>query len=131
MGIGPFYSYVVIGIILLVAAIVIYRLVGFKPGQIGLTLGKYLPLQLVIALAGVGLGFIEYLILRPEPLVETYRLQSILTSPGADGSWVSWEELIFRASDASAPTGIYNGLPFRYLPVVCGAAHRLQIMARA
>jgi hypothetical protein len=71
------YWYMVIGIPLLVSTVVVYRLGGYRAGQVGLGVGKNLPLQLGIALGGVGLGYLEYLILRPEPLAATLSLESI------------------------------------------------------
>jgi membrane protease YdiL (CAAX protease family) len=69
--------YMIIGLPLLISAMVVYRLSGYKPGQVGLGLGKNLPLQLAVAVAGVGLGYLEYLILRPEPLAESFSLESL------------------------------------------------------
>ena len=71
------YWYMLIGIPLLVSAMVVYRLNKYQPNQIGLALGKKLPLQFAVAVAGIGLGFLEYLILRPEPLAESFTLQDI------------------------------------------------------
>ncbi len=44
--------------------------------MIGLTANKF-PLQILIGLTGIGLGYIEYYILRPKSLVTTLRLESI------------------------------------------------------
>lgn len=41
---------------------------NLRPGQVGLTLNK-LPLQLLVALAGIPFGIAEFYILRPNPLV--------------------------------------------------------------
>ncbi len=71
------YWYMIIGIPLLVSTAVVYRLGGYRPGQVGLGLGKNLPLQLIIALGGVGLGYLEYLILRPEPLAASLSLEHL------------------------------------------------------
>ena len=69
--------YMIIGLPLLISSTVVYRLSGYKPGHVGLKLGRDLPLQLLVAAGGVGLGYLEYLILRPEPLVESFTLQSL------------------------------------------------------
>ena len=71
------YWYMIIGIPLLAAAWVVYRLSRYKAAQVGLGWGRLLPAQLVIGLSGVGLGFMEYLILKPEPLVESFSLANI------------------------------------------------------
>lgn len=71
------FWYMVIGLPMLIACAAVYRLSGFKPAHVGLVLGKNLPLQLLVAVGGVGLGLMEYLILRPEPLADTFSLQTI------------------------------------------------------
>jgi membrane protease YdiL (CAAX protease family) len=72
------YRTLIVGVPLLIAAAAIYRLSGYKPEQIGLTLGKHQSTQLVAGLAGLVLGFLEYLILRPQSLTESFGLGSIL-----------------------------------------------------
>ena len=53
---------------LLAAAVVVMRIVNYKAGQVGLTF-SWLPVQLVVGLAGVGFGVVEYFILAPEAMV--------------------------------------------------------------
>jgi uncharacterized protein len=73
----PFiYWYALVGAPLFLAAFVAFRVVGYDAAQIGLN-GRKLPLQLMVGLSGVGLGYLEYLILRPDPLVEGMTLQQI------------------------------------------------------
>jgi membrane protease YdiL (CAAX protease family) len=67
----------VIGLPLLISSVVVYRLSKYKPAHVGLKLGRYLPLQLLVAAGGLGLGYLEYLILRPEPLANSFNLQSL------------------------------------------------------
>jgi len=60
-----------------VAAGAVKRVNGYKAAQVGLGWGKLLPAQVVIGLSGEGLGFVEYLILKPQPLVESFSLKTI------------------------------------------------------
>ena len=107
--IHPVVSYIVVGIILLVAAVVVYRLSGYKPGDIGLTPGKHLPLQLLVGLAGVGIGFIEYMILRPDPLASSTYLSSLLFPALVLFIFPAFmEELIFRGLMQRAASGVYT-----------------------
>ena len=66
----PIYQYLVIGIPLFLAAFLVGRATGLQGKLIGLRLPwRSLPLQLLIGITGILLGYIEYLILHPEPLV--------------------------------------------------------------
>jgi membrane protease YdiL (CAAX protease family) len=68
----PFvYWYLIIGTPLLLAAFLTARVMGVKRTEIGLNRG-HLLFQLLIGLSGLGLGYLEYLILRPESLLPTF-----------------------------------------------------------
>ncbi len=117
-------GYVLTGIVLLIAALVVYHLAGYKPVQIGLAFGKYRPLQLVIGVAGLGLGLIEYLILRPEPLVSSFRLQSILLPALVLFIFPAFiEELIFRGLLQRASAGIYKKAGLIYISLLFSVLH--------
>lgn len=70
------YWYLIIGAPLLIAAYVTMRLIGFDFARIGFNVNN-LPLQLLIGLSGVGLGYLEYLILRPSPLVSALKFETL------------------------------------------------------
>ncbi|MEJ5201759.1 MAG: CPBP family intramembrane glutamic endopeptidase [Anaerolineales bacterium] len=70
------YWYLIIGMPLLLSAYVTMRLIGFDFAKIGLV-NNNLPFQLLIGLTGVGLGYLEYLILRPAPLIESLTFESL------------------------------------------------------
>lgn len=73
----PFvYWYVVIGVPLFLAVFLTMRVVGFTGSKIGLTMRAWFS-QIIFGLTGLGLGYIEYLILRPEPLVESFTWEQI------------------------------------------------------
>lgn len=61
--------YMVVGLPLFAAAGLAAFYARLAPRQTGLTLSM-LPLQLLVALSGLALGYVEYRILRPAPLVE-------------------------------------------------------------
>ena len=61
---------------LLGAAIVVTRLLGYKREEVGLTF-RFSWMQLIVGLTGLGLGLLEYLILRPEPLINELTWQSL------------------------------------------------------
>ena len=60
--------YLIIYTPLLAAAIVVMRILDYRPEQVGLTL-KWFPVQLVVGLTGVVFGVAEYFILAPEAMV--------------------------------------------------------------
>ena len=66
-----------------VGGIVVMRLLVYKRSEVGLTLGplRSIPLQLGIASSGFLFGWLEYLILKPEPMVS--ELSWILVLPVA------------------------------------------------
>jgi hypothetical protein len=66
--ISRIWQFPIIYLPLLAAVIVLIRLLGYKPKDIGIRFG-FLPVQLMIGLVGIGLGIIEYFLLTPEPLV--------------------------------------------------------------
>ena len=70
------YWYLIVGAPLLLSALLVFRLTGFTLGQVGLT-RRNLPLQTLIGLSGLALGWIEYHILKPAPLVESSSLHQI------------------------------------------------------
>jgi membrane protease YdiL (CAAX protease family) len=64
------FWYAVVGVPLFIATIMSMRVTGVKPNMIGVQFSwRSLPAQLLIGLSGLAIGYIEYLILRPDPLV--------------------------------------------------------------
>ncbi len=70
------YWYAMIGAPLFLAAFLILRMTGFGVNNIGINSRKLLW-QLVVGVTGIVLGYTEYLILRPTPLVQTFSWQQI------------------------------------------------------
>ena len=67
------YWYALVGWPLSMAAIFTARASRLDRAMLGLTLRK-LPFQVLVSLTGIGLGYLEYYILRPKPLVAELRL---------------------------------------------------------
>jgi membrane protease YdiL (CAAX protease family) len=96
MQIQPLYWFPIIAVPLFAASYTLIRAQKLTRKKIGLVLGN-IPLQLIIALSGVILGFTEYLILKPAPLISTLSVETVLF--GAVILTVSTgfaEELLFR-----------------------------------
>lgn len=90
------YWYAVIGLPILLAAFVVARLNGYKAADIGITAAG-IPRQLLVAPLGVILGYVEYMILKPEPLV----------------SLVTWSNVWLPALILLVFTGFAEELVFR------------------
>ena len=99
------YWYAVIGVPLFIATFLTVRATGLTAEMIGLRLSwRELPIQLLIGLSGALFGFIEYLILRPEPLV----------------SEPSWELVLLTALILLVFTGFQEELELSRHAVICG-----------
>lgn len=99
MEVNPLLRFPIIYIPPMVGGIVVMRLMGYRRDEVGLILGpaRSVPLQIGIASSGFLFGWLEYLILRPEPMVS--HLSPFLVVPlalilGASTGFV--EEFVFR-----------------------------------
>lgn len=75
----PFiFWYAVVGVPLFIATFMSARVTGLKRNMIGLRISwRALPVQLLIGSTGLAIGLIEYLILRPDPLIAEMRWELI------------------------------------------------------
>ncbi len=90
------YWYAIVGVPIFLAAYLMIRTTSLKNKQIGLT-ARSIPLQALIGLSGIGLGYLEYLILRPQPLVNTFNFESIILPALILLIFTGFlEELVFR-----------------------------------
>ena len=96
VGIPQVYWYLIISVPLLVTAVMAVRNLGLSWASIGLNWGR-VPFQLLIALSGLILGYIEYSILQPEPLAAS----------------LTWEEAAIPALILLVSTGFMEELVFR------------------
>lgn len=115
--------YPIIYLPLLAAAIVLARLLNYRPKDIGITFG-FLPVQLAVALAGVAFGIAEYLILAPEPLVAELTWQAawwpaliLLFSTGFG------EEFIFRGVLQRSAVNAFGGWGIVYVSFIFAILH--------
>lgn len=90
------YWYAVIGAPLIIAAFFLMRTTGLTGNQVGIN-RRSPGLQIAIAILGIFLGLLEYLILQPEPLVTEFRLDLILVPALILLIFTGFlEELVFR-----------------------------------
>lgn len=97
-GLPMIYWYLMVGFLVYIAIFFVIRYGRFSLKQSGLT-ARYWFLQLLFGLVGIGLGYLEYLILKPEPLVKE----------------MTWAQLWFPALILLVFTGILEELVFRGL----------------
>ena len=77
MQVSELYWFPVIAVPLFGASFVLMRSQKLTRKNLGLVLGN-VPIQLTIALSGAVLGFTEYLILKPQALISTFSLETVL-----------------------------------------------------
>jgi len=82
----------------LVGGFMVMRLLGYKRSEVGLTLGplRSIPLQLGIASSGFLLGWLEDLILKPEPMVSEISWTVVLLALILVATTGFVEEFVFR-----------------------------------
>jgi membrane protease YdiL (CAAX protease family) len=71
------YWYLVASFPLLLGAFAIARASNRRPADIGLTIRAF-PLQMVVAVCGIGIGLLDYLILKPEPLISEFSWRGVV-----------------------------------------------------
>lgn len=98
-GIPPVFWYLVVALPVFAASFVVMRQAGYRAGDISLTgiALKRVPVSALVALSGIGLGWLEYQILRPAPLVPSLDFRQVLL-PGLILIVFTGflEELVFR-----------------------------------
>ncbi len=116
--------YFIVSLPLFAAAWLVYRILGYTRRDIGLRAGS-LPLQLLIGLTGLTLGYVEYRILAPAPLAPSFTWQALwlpalilLVSTGF------LEELIFRGlMQHAAGQTLGQGVGILYVSLVFAVLH--------
>lgn len=118
MQIQSLYWFPIISIPLFAASFTIMRAHGLSFKNVGFIWGN-IPIQLAIALTGVFLGIIEYMILEPKPLIATFNLQNLLfASVILIISTGLAEEVLFRGiiqKNAETVFGAFIGLLYTSL----------------
>lgn len=117
------YWFLIVGVPMIVAALLIARTVGLTRFDLGLAV-RAMPVQLLVGAGGVGLGIAEYLILAPEPLIDelTWR-QALLPGLILLVATGFGEELVFRGVMQSAATEAVGSAGIVYVAVVFAALH--------
>lgn len=110
-GIPLRYWYALVGAPLFLATFLVQRYVGLRGRDIGLTLRRW-PRELLVGASGFILGYVEYLILRPAPLIPALTFEHfwlpaliLLVFTGL------LEELIFRGLMQSAGLPVMGRWP--------------------
>jgi len=122
----PFiFWYAVVGVPLFIATFMSARVTGLKPNMIGLRFSwRALPMQLLIGLSGLAIGYIEYLILRPDPLVAELRWELIWMPALILLLFTGFlEELIFRGLMQTSSTQELGRLGIVFVAVVFAVLH--------
>ncbi|MBI2912964.1 MAG: CPBP family intramembrane metalloprotease [Chloroflexi bacterium] len=119
----PALWYVMAGLPVFLAALVIMGPLGLRPAAIGLRLSRS-PLQPCVVLLGFALGFFEYQILRPQPLIDELTPMSfilpaliLLIATGF------LEEFLFRGILQTVATPVLSGFAVLYVSLVFAILH--------
>ena len=117
------YWYLIVSIPLFVAAFLISHTAGFSWHGIGLNL-RGLPVQGLVGLSGLAFGYIEYQLLRPEPLAQAFTWDQLwlpalilLICTGFA------EELLFRGVMQRAATEAMGSLGGLYVAALFAVMH--------
>jgi uncharacterized protein len=94
--ISEIYMYFIAAVPIFIGIIAVMRNLHFGLDDVGLN-GKKIPVQILVAISGIGLGFLDYIILRPAALINGLTVQMmILPSLILIIATGFVEELIFR-----------------------------------
>lgn len=117
------YWYVAAGLPVLVAAVVVAATLGLRPRELGLRFSLS-PWQPAVALLGFLLGFMEYQILAPDPLIDELRpLDFILPALILMVFTGFLEELVFRGILQQTASAFLGGFAIIYVSLVFAILH--------
>ena len=123
VGIPEIYQTLLIGIPLLLASFTVARTGRFQTGMLGLT-SHALPFQGLVAITGIGLGYIEYQILHPSPIISEYHWEEVCYLALNLLVFTGFlEEFIFRGLLQYATLRSFGWLGLFYPAVVCAMLH--------
>lgn len=77
LNIEPIYWYVLVSVALFAAGIILIKNQNLSRKSVGLVFGN-IPVQLTVALTGLAFGYIEYQILKPNPLISSFTIETAL-----------------------------------------------------
>ena len=117
------YWYLVVGVPLFISAYLVARAGKMSKGMLGLTTRGW-PLQLLVGLTGIALGYIEYLILDPAPLIPELSLSQIIIPALILFIFTGFlEELIFRGMLQYASIRSLRRIGIYFVAVVFAVLH--------
>jgi membrane protease YdiL (CAAX protease family) len=117
------YWYLITSLPLLAAALLIAWIVGYGREKIGLALG-YVPDQLWVGMGGLLVGYVEYLILRPEPQVDSLALKHLFVPAIILMVCTGFsEELIFRGIMQRAAMETFGKMGWLYVAGIFAMMH--------
>ncbi len=118
------YWYIIMGTPMLAAAFVFLRSLNIPPEAAGLTRGENPLLQMVAVASGFPLGYIEYLILKPAPLVDNGQIFSLLLAALILIIFTGlMEELIFRGIIQPMASSIFGRHAILYTAILFAVLH--------
>jgi membrane protease YdiL (CAAX protease family) len=119
------YWYALVGVPLFIATILCVHLTGLKPDQISLRFSwRGLPVQLLIGLSGLAIGYIEYLILSPDPLIPELHWDIVWLPALILLLFTGFlEELIFRGVIQTASIELLGRLGILFVALVFTLLH--------
>jgi membrane protease YdiL (CAAX protease family) len=118
------YWYVVIGLPLLLSAYLVWRLTGLRRERVGLSLGASWPLQTLVGLSGLALGYLENQILKPQPLVPEFSLGQVWAPALILLVFTGFlEEFIFRGLMQAAAAPVLRRLGVLYISLLFAVLH--------
>ena len=115
--------YPAVAVPLLLGAFYVVRQIGVPRRELGLTSG-HLPTQLMLAGLGLGLGVMEYAILRPEPMLARYDLAAVALGALSLAVFTGFnEEFIFRGLLQSTSRPVLGKVDLLYVSLLFGVLH--------
>jgi membrane protease YdiL (CAAX protease family) len=111
-GLRQIYWYPIIYTPLLAATFIVMRHLSIRPSEVGLTVKQHqIRSQLLLATSGVAIGMVEYVILKPYPLISELNPVSVILPALILIIFTGFtEELIFRGLLQRVTSGLFGSL---------------------
>ncbi len=115
--------YMFIGALVYIASFFTAKVTDLPAKRIGLTFGKW-PMQIAFGLMGFFLGYLEYLILYPDPLAEAFTLEALLFPAFVLVVFTGLlEEIVFRGIIQQASLGSLGHFGITYVAILFAILH--------
>jgi len=117
------YWFLIIGIPLFISSFFVIRILNLKSNDIGLS-WKNLGLNLIVSSSGLIFGYVEYLILKPEPLISTLNLNEAIIPGLIILIFTGFlEELIFRGIIQNVAEKVFQNIAIIYTAALYAILH--------